>query len=351
MDKNIDNFTPKISIIIPVYNVEFFLVRCLDSIFVSQTFKDFEVIAINDASTDSSGYILNEYKKKEPKLKVIHHAINKKVSIARSTGIDSSKGDYIMFVDPDDYLLPNALSCLYSKCILSEADIVVFNYLERNINGITKYIHNIKKEIITTDKLKIQKLFFATPWNKIVKRNLIINLESLHLALNMTEDLLYATEILLKAKKVCLFTDFFYVYCINSGSLTQNISPDKYLEIQAVVLRKINSITLNYNASSEFKINILNYLEKYIYISIAQSAFLFDDEKINKSELLDSFALFSEVTENRLRTLNCCLSNKYYSLFKLLFLFGFKPVLVILYKYILKQSKLKKSFIDLNTFF
>ena len=337
MDKNIDNFTPKISIIIPVYNVEFFLVRCLDSIFVSQSFQDFEVIAINDASTDSSGNILNEYKKKEPKLKVIHHEINKKVSIARSTGIDSSKGDYIMFIDPDDFLSPNALSCLYSKCVLSEADIVVFNYLERNIKGVLKYIDNIKKEIITTDKLRIHKLFFATPWNKIVRRDLIINLESLQLALNMTEDLLYTTEILLKANKVCLYPDFFYVYCINSGSLTQNISPNKYLEIQAVILRKINSITLNHNASSEFRINILNYLEKYIYISIAQSAFLFGGEKINKSELLESFALFSEVTENRLRTLATCLSNKYYSLFKVFFLFGFKPVSVILYKYTLKK--------------
>ena len=92
---------PKVSIIVPVYNVEQYLPRCINSI-LNQSFSSFELILINDGSTDKSGDICNEYEKKDSRINVIHQE-NKGVSHARNRGLDLATGDYIGFVDPDEY--------------------------------------------------------------------------------------------------------------------------------------------------------------------------------------------------------------------------------------------------------
>ena len=108
---------PNISIIVPVYNVEKYLVRCLDSIFTQNFSGTFEVIAVEDASTDNSLKVLKSYQAKEHGLKVIEHRINKNLSLARATGVSACSGDYIMHVDSDDWLLSNALENLYAKFV------------------------------------------------------------------------------------------------------------------------------------------------------------------------------------------------------------------------------------------
>lgn len=91
----------KITVIIPVYNVEQYLRKCLDSV-VSQTLRDIEIICVNDGSYDKSQEILNEYAWKDPRIKVINQ-MNKGAYAARNTAIDLAKGDYLCFMDPDDY--------------------------------------------------------------------------------------------------------------------------------------------------------------------------------------------------------------------------------------------------------
>lgn len=103
----------EISIVLPVYNVEKYLVRCLDTI-LDQTFKlDYEVICVDDGSTDNSGKILDKYAKKNPKIKVIHQE-NLGLSEARNTGLKHVKGKYTMFIDSDDFIAKNALEGLYN---------------------------------------------------------------------------------------------------------------------------------------------------------------------------------------------------------------------------------------------
>lgn len=94
--------TQKISVIVPVYNVEKYLSRCIDSI-ISQTFSDFELILVDDGSTDSSGKICDEYGKKDGRVKVIHKR-NGGLSSARNCGLENAKGNYICFVDSDDWI-------------------------------------------------------------------------------------------------------------------------------------------------------------------------------------------------------------------------------------------------------
>lgn len=114
---------PKISIIVPVYNVELFLHKCIISI-LSQTFKDFELILINDGSTDKSGEICDVYSQKDSRIKVIHKK-NEGQSSARNKGLEIARGDYIGFVDSDDWIEQDMYKTLYESSIKANADIAV----------------------------------------------------------------------------------------------------------------------------------------------------------------------------------------------------------------------------------
>jgi glycosyltransferase involved in cell wall biosynthesis len=107
---------PKISVIVPVYNTELFIKRCIDSI-IGQTFTDFEVILVNDNSTDKSPEICGEYANTDNRIKVIHNAVNRGSSVSRKTGLDIASGTYIQFIDSDDWIEQNMCERLYSTAV------------------------------------------------------------------------------------------------------------------------------------------------------------------------------------------------------------------------------------------
>ena len=123
---------PIISIIVPIYNVDKYLSRCIDSI-LNQTFKKFELILVNDGSTDNSGVVCEEYANKDNRIKVIHKS-NGGVSSARNSGLHAAKGEYIGFVDPDDYIDESMYGKLYGLCIENDSDIAICKF-SREING------------------------------------------------------------------------------------------------------------------------------------------------------------------------------------------------------------------------
>ena len=121
----------KISIIIPVFNVENYLKRCLDSI-LAQTFREFQVYIVDDGSTDQTGVICDEYAKKDKRITVIHKQ-NEGVSIARNTAIEMATGEYFLFFDGDDHVEENCLEELYEAAVHQNADAVLYGYyLEEN---------------------------------------------------------------------------------------------------------------------------------------------------------------------------------------------------------------------------
>ncbi|MHC6204325.1 glycosyltransferase family 2 protein [Breznakiellaceae bacterium SP9] len=117
---------PKFSLIIPVYNVERYLADCLDSC-INQTFKDIEIICINDCSPDGSSKILDEYAKRDPRIKVIIHEKNRGLGGARNTGIEAAKGEYCWFIDSDDIIALDACEFLFSVIKKTQIDIIRFN--------------------------------------------------------------------------------------------------------------------------------------------------------------------------------------------------------------------------------
>lgn len=121
-----------ISIIVPIYNVDNYLEKCIDSI-LNQALEEFELVLVNDGSTDNSGAICDKYSNKDERVKVIHKK-NGGVSSARNVGIKNANGDYIGFVDPDDYVDIDMYKKLYELCIKSNSDIAICK-LGREING------------------------------------------------------------------------------------------------------------------------------------------------------------------------------------------------------------------------
>ncbi|MBU3807950.1 MAG: glycosyltransferase, partial [Candidatus Phocaeicola faecipullorum] len=115
-------FIPRISVIVPVYNVAALLPRCIDSL-LDQEFTDYEVLLVDDGSTDRSGRICDEYKEKDVRIRVIHKH-NEGVSRTRNRGIDEAKGEWITFVDSDDYVTPGYLSDLYA-CVGTGIELVI----------------------------------------------------------------------------------------------------------------------------------------------------------------------------------------------------------------------------------
>lgn len=136
---------PLISVIVPVYNVEKYLPRCIDSI-IDQTFKNFELLLIDDGSKDKSGEICDEYAKRDNRIKVFHKE-NGGVSSARNVGLDSAKGEWISFCDSDDYVYPSWLECFVKNLSLSP-DLVITGFISQTIENNKQYKY-IKANIFT----------------------------------------------------------------------------------------------------------------------------------------------------------------------------------------------------------
>lgn len=175
----------KISIIVPVYKVEPYIHKCVDSI-LAQTFKDFELILVDDGSPDNCGQICDEYAQKDSRVKVIHKE-NGGVSSARNVGIDTALGEYITFIDPDDIIEQNMYQVLFEHAIKYSADIVVcpirsFNEVEGTISISTVWLEgnildkkNIEEKIIPSI---LRKKYYSilSVVNKLYQKNSLINM-------------------------------------------------------------------------------------------------------------------------------------------------------------------------------
>lgn len=324
--------SPNISIIVPVYNVEKYIIRCLDSIFCQQFSGTYEVIAVDDASTDSSLQILKRYQEQKPKLKIIEHGVNKKLSIARATGMKAATGDYVMHVDSDDWLLPNALANLYGMCLKSRADVVAFNHIREDDTGNKTYCGVIKEKIITSDKLLVQRHFYKSTWSKIVRRTLTTHMISGQVSVNNTEDLLYVSEILLRAETICLVPEYYYVYFVNTASLTSLVTAQDYLQQSTIILGQIQKIVAEYNVPPQMVANILNYFESWVYFEFAKIHFNRAEKISLDAEVVDRFFQCPLMSPSRRYRMQLSIKNKYISVLEIALRFGMIEALRIVFR-------------------
>lgn len=269
MVKDIDVSDCFLSIIIPVYNVEKYLTRCLDSILCQKTNFKYEIIAVDDCSTDQSLEILLDYEKNYDHLSVIKHAVNSKLSVARKSGIEKSIGTYIMHIDSDDWIVDDSLQKIRDSIINTDyPDVTVFNYYSEDSFGLRKEFKFIKKTNQKPNRDKIHKYFLGAPWNKIVKKTLLDDLVFGNIGINNGEDLVYSTEIYFKADRIVINDYAFYIYFNNIKSLSKSLNNYKFLSNQVAVLNDLSNIFKFYNPTRSRVDFILKYFMKFIFLEI-----------------------------------------------------------------------------------
>lgn len=219
-----------ISIIVPVYNVEKHIKRCIDSL-LCQTYENIEIIIINDGSTDQTAQILSEYSN-ETKIRIFHQE-NKGVSFGRNLGLEQAKGDYICFVDGDDYVSAHYCQRLYEKLIENDADISICQFT-KIVNGKHKP-QKIDFESRIYSKMEALSLIFedgelqSFPWGKLFKKETIKN-ATFPTDKKAFEDYVTIFRIIEKCEKVVIFDDLLYYYIVNEGSLSNNTSCRMYYD-------------------------------------------------------------------------------------------------------------------------
>lgn len=227
---------PLVTIIVPVYKVEKYLRRCLDSI-ATQTYANFEAILVDDGSPDHCGEICDEYAARNTRFRVIHQP-NGGVSAARNAGLDdyfrrNEKG-YIFFVDPDDYIASNALEILIREAQENRCDIVMGGYSERWPNGRVKNFSSFGNESVNTQKICLAILCDRIPnfaWGRLYADSLWENIRFPE-KINM-EDLYVMPRIFYKAKHIRMIPDLLYFYSReNEKSILNDLELSSYVHLR-----------------------------------------------------------------------------------------------------------------------
>lgn len=221
-----------ISIVIPVYNVEKYLARCLNSI-LNQNYTEIEVIMVNDGSTDRSGVIGKKYCEKDKRVRIIDQS-NKGVSAARNRGIELCKGEYVLFVDADDTILDNSLLDLHDVISKTEADVVSFQYQKvQHREDVAAQVPQHEYEVMSGEQAMKsflqERLIGSSMCTKLVKRSAINNVRFEEgRALNEDKDFVF--NLLLQAKKVVNLRAEYYCYWTRKNSATTRPFDERWLD-------------------------------------------------------------------------------------------------------------------------
>lgn len=204
---------PLISIIVPVYNVESYVGKCLDSLKV-QTYTNLEIIAVDDASTDKSGSICDACAAEDKRLQIVHFPSNRGLSAARNEGISRAKGELAAFVDSDDYAEPDMILKLYRSLRESGADISVCSNIGMNMKEAPAGVYSAAEAVYCMAR---RGPFLWTVWGKLYPAELIKK-HAFHEKAFCCEDLLFFYEILKEIKQVSYIPDKLYNYVYREGS-------------------------------------------------------------------------------------------------------------------------------------
>ena len=283
-----------LSAIIPVYNVEDYLNECLDSV-TSQTLEDMEIICIDDGSTDNSPDILKEYSKKDKRIKIITKE-NGGQATARNLGIKEAQGEYIAFVDSDDFIEPTMFEKLYTKAKDNNLDIAMCkiatydNQTEEIKDNVWYYMlgvfRDFEKDIFNHKDTKEFTCHIAvTPYNKIYKTTLLKENNILFPEGLIFEDEKFFYDTYLRAKRVSIVDEFLYYYRINrKGSTVDTIKDNDFSDIVPIskLIRETFKETDNYE---DYKILLSN---RFIHLQLARFTQTSQKYKENFFNLLKS---------------------------------------------------------------
>jgi len=223
-----------ISVIVPVFKVEKYLKKCVDSI-INQTYKNLEIILVDDGSPDGSPQMCDEYMNIDSRIKVIHKK-NGGLSSARNAGLRVANGEYIGFVDSDDYIAPNMYEKLFNCIIETHSDLVIGNYKFVDEAGlpIQQQTESPIKDELLTGYEALEKLnedgwwYFITAWNKIYRKSIFDEIKFPEGKLH--EDVFVAHEIFTRCEKIVTMQEILYLYVQRQGSIMSGVKSIKHLD-------------------------------------------------------------------------------------------------------------------------
>lgn len=251
-----------ISIIVPVYNVEEYLDRCVESL-VNQTYTNLEIILVDDGSPDNSGKLCDEWALKDKRVKVIHKE-NGGVSSARNIGIDNANGEYIGFVDSDDYVDINFLSTINALINKEKKDVYVFNYFKVKDGNIVKNTMKCDNEKYSLEVIKANGID-GFVCNKIYKKSIICDIR-FNLKVSMCEDLLFNLELSKKNIDYGFLNIPLYYYFDNNSSATNKKYKTDISRMDVVEYMIDNSSLFNEKISCDCKFSyIIEFYDIYLY--------------------------------------------------------------------------------------
>lgn len=299
---------PKISLVIPVYNSEKFLRRTLNSV-LNQTFKDIEVIIINDGSTDNSINIIKEYIEKHNNFYLIDQE-NKGQGAARNVGVKRSKGEYITFLDSDDFLSCTFLETLYKNAIENNADISCCNYYLYYEKSHKKlYMPFTAKSGVYSSEIALKKLILDTTfhyflWNKLYKRSLFVN-NNIEFYNMYFEDVATCPKLFYYANKVAFTSKALYYYTCHDNSILSMIDAPKvndFIKSLGIIRNFLESKNVYHKYRSTFKLYAYRF-KLQIYYCILMEHFdksSFSDIRFNIKNACTAINLF--VSDNYIPT-------------------------------------------------
>lgn len=238
-----------ISVIIPIYNVEKYLRRCVDSV-LHQIDVTQEIILVDDGSTDTSSKICDEYVEKYPEVRYFHIS-NSGPATAKNVGYDHATGNYIAFIDSDDEIKPDMFSKMLQSGYQHDADIVCCNYIQINENGSFSHTkHTGEEYVLNQDEalkaILIKDKIYSQCWTKIYKKSMI---DANHIrnadGLKTDEDFIYNIQAFACSKKVCIVDQPLYIYSHRSTSLSKdyfNTHINQYIDNRILRLEMVEEI-------------------------------------------------------------------------------------------------------------
>lgn len=233
-----------ISIIIPVYNVELYIIRCLQSVVAQSDKVDIEVLLVDDCGTDNSIQLAESFLKEHKGLdyRILYHSQNRGLSAARNTGLRAAKGDYVYLLDSDDALLEGALSELSEPLKTGQYDVVIGNYITEPSKEEMSMLLLPKGEVMGNERILrsyAKGLWYVMAWNKLCRRDFLIDNNLFFEEGLLHEDVIWSFMVACKAKSMYIVKCPTYIYSIRQASIMTGMSIEKDVSIYVKAFDKI----------------------------------------------------------------------------------------------------------------
>ena len=292
--------SPKISIIVPIYNAQKTIERCIDSI-LNQDFSDFELILIDDGSKDNSGKICDTYAGKDQRVRVIHKE-NSGVSASRNLALREAKGEYLQFLDADDWITPNATRLLVESMETNDCDMVIADFY-RVIGERLSHKGSIDEDgVLSREEFANNMMenpadfYYGVLWNKLYKRSII---EKYQLCMNpkisWCEDFMFNLEYIRHCENIFVLQVPIYYYVKTKGSLvSQSMSLTKTIKTKMMVFEYYNDFYKQVLTEEEYekkRLQIYSYLTDMASDEIVPPALISNSKKLGQERSQANAAL------------------------------------------------------------